>query len=94
VDMVSIVGAECGGHPGMDMIGSFVNAAMAGRDLDIPFLIGGGVGHGSQLVAALAMGADGVVMGTAMRWGSPTGLSRWPISSHASRRRRLMPLAG
>ena len=64
VDMVSIVGAECGGHPGMDMIGSFVNAAMAGRDLDIPFLIGGGVGHGSQLVAALAMGADGVVMGT------------------------------
>ena len=64
VDMVSIVGAECGGHPGMDMIGSFVNAAMAGRDLDIPFLIGGGVGHGSQVVAALAMGADGVVMGT------------------------------
>ncbi len=64
VDMVSIVGAECGGHPGMDMIGSFVNAAMAGRDLEIPFLIGGGVGHGSQLVAALAMGASGVVMGT------------------------------
>ena len=64
VDMVSIVGAECGGHPGMDMIGSFVNAAMAGRDLDIPFLIGGGVGHGSQLVAAMAMGAAGVVIGT------------------------------
>jgi nitronate monooxygenase len=64
VDMVSIVGAECGGHPGMDMIGSFVNAAMAGRDMRIPFLIGGGVGHGSQLVAALAMGAAGVVMGT------------------------------
>jgi nitronate monooxygenase len=64
VDMVSIVGAECGGHPGMDMIGSFVNAAMAGRDLKIPFLIGGGVGHGSQLVAALSMGASGVIMGT------------------------------
>ncbi|MGH1414972.1 MAG: NAD(P)H-dependent flavin oxidoreductase [Pelagimonas sp.] len=64
VDMVAIVGAECGGHPGLDMIGSFVNAAMAGRDLDIPFLIGGGVGHGSQIVAALAMGAAGVVMGT------------------------------
>ena len=64
VDMVAIVGAECGGHPGMDMIGSFVNAAMAGRDLKIPFLIGGGVGHGSQLIAALAMGASGVVMGT------------------------------
>lgn len=64
VDMVAIVGAECGGHPGLDMIGSFVNAAMAGRDLRIPFLIGGGVGHGSQVVAALSMGAAGVVMGT------------------------------
>ncbi|MBW4707152.1 nitronate monooxygenase [Roseobacter sp. YSTF-M11] len=64
VDMVSIVGAECGGHPGMDMIGSFVNGAMAGEALDIPFLIGGGVGHGSQLIAALGMGAAGVVMGT------------------------------
>ncbi len=63
-DMVSIVGAECGGHPGMDMIGSFVNAAMAGESLKIPFLIGGGVGHGSQLVAALSMGASGVVLGT------------------------------
>lgn len=64
VDMVAIVGAECGGHPGMDMIGSFVNGAMAGRDLKIPFILGGGVGHGSQIVAALAMGASGVVMGT------------------------------
>ncbi len=64
VDMVTIVGAECGGHPGMDMIGSFVNAAMAGDELQIPFLIGGGVGHGAQLVAALAMGASGVVLGT------------------------------
>ncbi|MDW3224403.1 MAG: nitronate monooxygenase [Paracoccaceae bacterium] len=64
VDMVSIVGAECGGHPGLDMIGSFVNGAMAGEALEIPFLIGGGVGHGSQLIAALGMGAAGVVMGT------------------------------
>ncbi|AXI48022.1 2-nitropropane dioxygenase [Sulfitobacter sp. SK012] len=64
VDMVSIVGAECGGHPGMELIGSFVNAAMAGQDIKIPFLIGGGVGHGSQLVAALSMGAAGVIMGT------------------------------
>lgn len=64
VDMVAIVGAECGGHPGMDMIGSFVNGAMAGRDITVPFLIGGGVGHGSQLIAAMAMGASGVVMGT------------------------------
>lgn len=64
VDMVSIVGAECGGHPGLDMVGSLVNSALAQQRLDIPFLIGGGIGHGSQLVSALAMGADGVVVGT------------------------------
>lgn len=64
VDAVSIVGAECGGHPGMEMIGSFVNAAMALEKLEIPYLIGGGVGHGSQIAAAMAMGATGVVVGT------------------------------
>ena len=64
VDAVSIVGAECGGHPGMDMIGSFVNSAMALEQLEIPFLIGGGVGHGAQITAALTMGASGVVVGT------------------------------
>lgn len=64
VDMVSIVGAECGGHPGMEMIGTMVNGALAQQRLNIPYLIGGGIGTGSQLVAALAMGADGVVMGT------------------------------
>lgn len=64
VDMVSIVGAECGGHPGLDLIGSMVNQALAERDLDIPFLIGGGIGTGSQIIAALACGASGVVIGT------------------------------
>ena len=64
VDAVAIVGAECGGHPGLDMVGSFVNAAWAESHLDIPYLIGGGVGRGSQVVAALAMGASGVVVGT------------------------------
>lgn len=64
VDAVAIVGAECGGHPGLDMIGSFVNAAWAESHLEIPYLIGGGIGRGSQLAAALAMGASGVVVGT------------------------------
>ncbi len=64
VDMVSIVGAECGGHPGMDLVGSFVNLALAERRLKIPFLLGGGVGSGSQITAALAGGAAGVVIGT------------------------------
>jgi NADH:quinone reductase (non-electrogenic) len=64
VDAVSVVGAECGGHPGMDMIGTMVQGSMAGRQLEIPMVIGGGIGNGEQLVAALAMGADGVSIGT------------------------------
>jgi len=64
VDAVSIVGYECGGHPGMELIGTFVQAAQAASRLTIPYCIGGGVGHGAQIAAALAMGADGVVIGT------------------------------
>lgn len=64
VDAVAIVGAESGGHPGLDMVGSFVIAARAESHLDIPYLIGGGIGRGSQVAAALAMGASGVVVGT------------------------------
>jgi nitronate monooxygenase len=64
VDAVAIVGAECGGHPGLDMVGTMVNAAWAQSRLEIPYLIGGGIGHGSQIAAALAMGAAGVVIGT------------------------------
>lgn len=64
VDMVSIVGAECGGHPGLEMIGTMVNMALAERRLTIPWLIGGGIGAGSQIIAALAAGAAGVVIGT------------------------------
>ncbi len=64
VDAVTIVGAECGGHPGLDMIGSFVQGRMAADRLTIPYLIGGGVGTGAQIAAALALGAAGVVIGT------------------------------
>lgn len=64
VDMVSIVGAECGGHPGLDLVGSMVNQALAHQRLTIPFLIGGGIGTGGQLLGALANGAAGVVIGT------------------------------
>jgi nitronate monooxygenase len=64
VDAVAVVGAECGGHPGGDLVGTMVQTAVAARDLSIPLIVGGGIGTGAQLVAALAMGADGVVMGT------------------------------
>jgi nitronate monooxygenase len=83
VDAVAMVGAECGGHPGLDMVGSFVNAAWAESQLDIPYLIGGGVGRGSQLAAALAMGASGVVVGTRF-------VVAEEIWAHADYKRRLV----
>ena len=64
VDAVAIVGAECGGHPGVEMVGTMVNTAWAARELHIPYLVGGGIGCGSQIVDALGMGAAGVVIGT------------------------------
>lgn len=64
VDAISLVGAECGGHPGLDMIGSMVLATLAARTLSVPFAIGGGIGTGEQLAGALALGADGVIIGT------------------------------
>jgi len=63
-DIVSVDGFECAGHPGEDDVGNFVLLAKAAKKLSIPFLASGGVGTGRQLAAALALGADGVNMGT------------------------------
>ncbi|MCR6631467.1 MAG: nitronate monooxygenase [Magnetospirillum sp.] len=83
VDAVAVVGAECGGHPGMEMVGTFVQAAVAARRLDIPLAVGGGVGTGAHIVAALALGADGVVVGTRF-------LVAEEIWAHADYKRRLI----
>lgn len=64
VDMVEVIGAEAGGHPGMELVGTIVQATLAARGITIPLVVGGGIGTGEQLVAALALGADGVLMGT------------------------------
>ncbi len=63
-DAVSVDGFECGGHPGEDDVGNWILLPRAAEELKIPFVASGGVGNGAQLVAALAMGADGVNMGT------------------------------
>ncbi len=63
-DAVSVDGFECGGHPGEDDVGSWVLLPRAAEELKIPFVASGGCGTGSQLVAALAMGAEGINMGT------------------------------
>lgn len=66
VDAVILVGAECGGHPGPLMIGSWVQGAEGPREIDCPVILGGGVGTGAQLTAALALGCEGVLLGTRM----------------------------
>ncbi len=66
VDALAVVGAECGGHPGIYLVGTMVQGLVAAQKLSLPLAIGGGVGHGAQLVAALAFGADAVVLGTRM----------------------------
>ena len=63
-DAVSVDGFECGGHPGEDDIPNMILLPRAAQELKIPFVASGGMGTASQLVAALALGADGVNMGT------------------------------
>ena len=63
-DMVSVDGFECAGHPGEDDVTNQILLPLAARRLQIPFLASGGFGDGRGLAAALAMGADGINMGT------------------------------
>ena len=64
VDAVSIDGFECAGHPGEDDIPGLVLIPAAARKLSIPMLASGGFADARGLVAALALGADGINMGT------------------------------
>merc|ERR1712135_27710 len=64
VDVLSVDGFECAGHPGRDDVGNFVLLASAAKQLSVPFIASGGVATGTQLAAALALGADGVNLGT------------------------------
>jgi NADH:quinone reductase (non-electrogenic) len=63
-DMVTVVGYENGGATGVLDIGTFVLIPRVVEELDIPVIGGGGVSDGRGLVAALALGAEGVIMGT------------------------------
>ncbi len=63
-DAVSVDGFECGGHPGEDDIPNMILLPRAAEELSIPFVASGGIGNSQQLVAALALGADGINMGT------------------------------
>ncbi len=63
-DAVSVDGFECGGHPGEDDIPNFILLPRAAEELAIPFVASGGMADGRSLVAALALGAEGMNMGT------------------------------
>ena len=64
VDAISMDGFDCAGHPGEADVGNWVLLAKAGRELDLPFVASGGCATGAQLAAALALGAEGMNMGT------------------------------
>ena len=63
-DAVSVDGFECGGHPGEDDIPNMILLPRAAEELTIPFVASGGMADGRSLVASLAMGAEGMNMGT------------------------------
>ncbi|MDG1399161.1 MAG: nitronate monooxygenase family protein [Candidatus Binatia bacterium] len=63
-DAVSVDGFECGGHPGEDDVPNFILLPRAAEELEIPFVASGGMADARSLVASLAMGADGMNMGT------------------------------
>ena len=63
-DAVSVDGFECGGHPGEDDIPNMILLPRAAEELEIPFVSSGGQANARSLIASLAMGADGMNMGT------------------------------
>ncbi len=64
VDAVTTVGYECAGHPGMDDVTSLILVPLTVDAVKIPVIAGGGFCDARSFIAALALGADGVVMGT------------------------------
>ncbi|KAF9533270.1 hypothetical protein CPB83DRAFT_846164 [Crepidotus variabilis] len=64
VDVLSIDGFECAGHPGEDDIGGLVLLARAAKELKVPYIASGGIADARGFAAALALGAAGVNMGT------------------------------
>ena len=83
VDGIVIVGMDEGGHPGKNELPSFTQAAYARDRITIPLAVGGGIGHGRQIAAALAMGMDAVCMGSRF-------MVATEIPAHEDYKRRLV----
>ena len=84
-DAVALVGMEEGGHPGANELPTMLMGALATArgQFRVPLVLGGGIGHGSQLAAALALGADGVLMGSRFLVGEE-------VSAHAAYKDHLL----
>lgn len=82
-DAIALVGPEAGGHPGMNELSSHLLCALALEQLQVPLALGGGVGHGRQIASALALGCDGVLIGTRFLTGAE-------VPVHAAVRQRLL----
>ncbi len=63
-DAIALIGMEEGGHPGANELPSMLMGALAVGQFRVPLVLGGGIGHGRQIAAALVQGLDGVVMGS------------------------------
>lgn len=63
-DAIALVGPEAGGHPGLNELSSHLLCTLALEQLRVPLALGGGVGHGRQIASALALGCDGVLIGS------------------------------
>ncbi|WP_428248384.1 NAD(P)H-dependent flavin oxidoreductase [Ferrovibrio sp.] len=83
VDAIILVGMDEGGHPGLNELSSMVQAAHARDRIHLPLMVGGGIGHGRQIAAALAMGMDGVVMGSRF-------LAANEINAHEEYKKRMV----
>ena len=85
VDAVTLVGIDGGGHPGMDISQFVFNGAARGAAVEDSIRVAGGIGTGRQLLAALAIGADGILLGSRM-------LAASEIWAHPDYKRQLLAL--
>jgi len=75
-DAIALVGPEAGGHPGTNELSSHLLCALALEQLRVPLALGGGIGHGRQIASALALGCEGVLIGTRFLVGSELPVHR------------------
>jgi nitronate monooxygenase len=85
-DAIALVGPEAGGHPGLNELPAHVLCALALQRLRVPLALGGGIGSGRQIAAALALGCDAVVIGSRFLVGDE-------VAAHPAYKRRLVAAA-